>query len=132
MVIDASVAFKWIVEEPDSDKARDLIGRADLIAPVLVYSEVGNALFKRVNSGELAPSLSLREQIADLAEVLITMDERHVAPRAYELAVELKHPIYDCMYLALADALGDKLLTADYKFVTRLKSHPLSRIVQLL
>lgn len=132
MVIDASVAFKWIVEEPDSDKAQMLVGRTDLIAPVLIYSEVGNALVKRVNDGELAPSLSLREQLADLAELLVTVDERSIAPRAYEMAIELKHPIYDCVYLALAEALGEELLTADRKFLKRLKTHAFGRIAQLL
>lgn len=132
MVIDASVAFKWIVDEPDSDKAHLLIGRSDLIAPVLIYSEVGNALVKRVNSGELAPTLSLREQLADLAELLVTVDERNVAPRAYEMAVALSHPIYDCMYLALAEALGEGLLTADRKFLTRLESHAFGKIALAL
>lgn len=132
MVIDASVAFKWIVDEPDSDKAHTLIGRSDLIAPVLIYSEVGNALVKRVNRGELAPSLSLREQLADLAELLVTVDERNVAPRAYEMAVELRHSIYDCMYLALAEALGEHLLTADTKFLKRLKPHAFGDIARPL
>lgn len=132
MVIDASVAFKWLVDEPDSDKAHLLIGRSDLIAPVLIYSEVGNALVKRVNSGELAASLSLREQLADLAELLMTVDERSVAPRAYDMAVELRHPIYDCMYLALAEALGEDLLTADRKFLARLEPHAFGKIARPL
>lgn len=132
MVIDASVAFKWIVDEPDSDKAHMLVGRTDLVAPLLIYSEVGNALVKRVNRGELAPSLPLRDQLADLAELLVTVDERKVAPRAYEMAVELRHPIYDCMYLALAEALGESLLTADRKFLTRLEPHAFGSIARPL
>ena len=108
------------------------MGRTDLIAPVLMYSEVGNALVKRVNSGELAPSLSLREQLIDLAELLMTIDERNVAPRACEMAITLKHPIYDCMYLALAESLGEKLLTADLKFLARLKPHAFGAIARPL
>ena len=45
MIIDASVAFKLIVEEPGSEEAIGWIGRTDLVAPSLVHAEVGNALW---------------------------------------------------------------------------------------
>ncbi len=53
MIIDASVAFKWLVNEPESDAARGWIERSELRAPLLVLSEVSNALQKRVRRGEL-------------------------------------------------------------------------------
>ena len=37
--------------------------------------------------------------------------------RALEMAIKLGHPIYDCVYLALADSLEDILITADRKFL---------------
>ena len=39
--------------------------------------------------------------------------------RAFDLAVELDHEIYDCLYLALALALDCRLVTADDAFVAK-------------
>ena len=35
------------------------------------------------------------------------------------LAIEIGHPAYDCIYLALARRLGAPLVTADMRFVNR-------------
>ena len=44
-VIDASVAIKWYLPEPDDDKARLLlVGGHDLLAPDLMLIEVSNIL----------------------------------------------------------------------------------------
>ena len=37
------------------------------------------------------------------------------AERALEIALELNHPVYDCLYLACAEG-GGTLITADKKF----------------
>ena len=58
VVVDASVAIKWLVEEDDSDKVTALARFwADegtrLAAPYLMPFEVANALHRRVTRGEL-------------------------------------------------------------------------------
>jgi predicted nucleic acid-binding protein len=45
MIIDASVAVKWITEEENSDRARLLLRRLDLLAPTLIHAEVANAIW---------------------------------------------------------------------------------------
>ena len=122
MIIDASVAFKLIVEEPGSEEAIGWIGRTDLVAPSLVHAEVGNALWKRVQRHEIADDGEMGERLADLARYLRTVDETPVMPRALRLAVDLEHPIYDCIYLALAEQVGDELLTADRRFLAAVAS----------
>ena len=62
------------------------------------------------------------ERLADLARYLRTVDETPVMPRALRLAVDLEHPIYDCIYLALAEQVGDELLTADRRFLAAVAS----------
>ena len=43
-VVDASVAVKWLVEEPGSAEARELLaGEDSLLAPDLLVPEVCNA-----------------------------------------------------------------------------------------
>lgn len=120
MIIDASVAFKLIVAEPDSGEAVAWIGREDLVAPTLIHAEVGNALWKRVRRGELVGDERVGEHLADMGRYIRTVDETSVVPRALELAIALQHPVYDCVYLALAEANDDKLLTADERFVKAL------------
>jgi predicted nucleic acid-binding protein len=117
MIIDASVAFKWVVEEEGSEAAIAWIGSGDLIAPTLIHAEVGNALWKAVRRGELVGDGEIADQLADLARYVRTLDETPLMARALALGIELGHPVYDCVYLALAEDLDDMLLTADRRFV---------------
>lgn len=36
---------------------------------------------------------------------------------AFDIALELSHPIYDCLYLATALGMDDLLVTADQRFL---------------
>lgn len=120
LIIDASIAFKWLVAEPDSSAAIAWIGRTELLAPALIHAEVANALWKRVRKGELVPD-GAPEQIEKLAGIVSTVDEIPMLGRALELAVELRHPVYDCVYLAVAEAHDHELLTADRRFLNAVR-----------
>jgi predicted nucleic acid-binding protein len=122
MIIDASVAFKWVVEEPGSAQAIEWIGKADLVAPSLIHAEVGNALWKKVRKNEIVDDGEMGERLADLARYLRTIDEAPVIARALRLALDLGHPIYDCIYLAVAEDMDDELLTADRRFLAAVAS----------
>ncbi len=115
MIIDASVAFKWLVEEEDSDLAFKLVDRGALAAPTLIHSEVANALWKAVGRGEFSVE-GCAEQMAELSRLIVTDDSVGLAARALELGVELAHPVYDCLYLALALARDEVVVTADLRF----------------
>jgi predicted nucleic acid-binding protein len=117
MIIDASVAFKLVVEEPGSAEAIAWIGRSELVGPMLVHAEVANALWKRVRKKELADDGEIEARLADLTRYIRTVDETMLIPRALRLAIDVAHPVYDCVYLALAEALDDMLLTADRRFL---------------
>jgi len=52
--IDASVAVKLLVDEPDSDAARELAASGrELHAPRLMASEVANALWRKARQGQI-------------------------------------------------------------------------------
>lgn len=132
MIVDASVAFKWLVEEPDSDHAIRWIGSGKpLAAPALILSETGNALAKRVRRGELAVE-GAGISFARLPTLMSLLDDARFAARAFDLSIELRHSFYDCVYLAAAEALGENLLTADEIFAGKVAKHPLGRMVTLL
>ena len=124
MIVDASVALKWLVDEDHSDVARALLGRVDLMAPTLIHAEVGNAIWKKRRRGEFSDEADLASLPGRLASILPTIDETPMMDRALTLAIEMDHPIYDCVYLAVAAALDQDLVTADLRFASRLSSYP--------
>lgn len=114
MIIDASVAVHWIVETPLSDAALAYRGR-QIEVPWLFFSEVGNALCKYVRAGMITEDMAA-SGLETLATPLVKVaSDRELAPEALRLAVFLNHPIYDCLYLALAQRRGSALVTADTK-----------------
>ncbi len=132
MIVDASVAVKWMIDEEGSDLARELLGRVDLIAPTLIHAEVGNAIWKKQRRGEYAGHAELTA-LPDLFATLIqTIDEAPMMARALDLAIRLDHAVYDCVYLAVAEALDDALITADAKFWTKVRHSPDGARVQMM
>ena len=111
-VIDASVAIKWVVEEPGTRQALDL-SRHTLLAPDLLVAECANILWKKVRRSELSESeAALAARLLANADVdLVPM--RPLLERATRIAIGMDHPAYDCVYLALAEARGCEFVTAD-------------------
>lgn len=121
LIVDASVAVKLGVVEAGAERAKALVARGEkIIAPDILASEVASALWKK----ELRGDLDAGERVAALSAALDAYDEfapcKHLAERALELAVALKHPVYDCFYLALAEARGGVFITADTQLLARL------------
>ena len=54
LVIDASIAIKWVVEEDGTADALTLRRHAKLIAPDLLAAECANILWKKVRRNELS------------------------------------------------------------------------------
>ncbi len=122
VVVDASLAVKWLVEEDDSDKAHAALQSwvaQDItrIAPYLMPFEVANALHRRVLRGELNVESSTRM----ISRLLESRLELHQPPglhvRALQFASQLnQNAAYDAHYLALAESVGCELWTADVRF----------------
>jgi predicted nucleic acid-binding protein len=119
LIVDASVAFKWVVREEGSDAAAAILGREDLRAPSLILVELGNALWKKGMRGELGDRSAFAAQLAIVASFVTIDDAVEHVTRAVEMALILEHAVYDCLYLALADHRDDRLLTADAKFYAK-------------
>ena len=117
LVVDASVAVKWLVREEFSDIADEILnGQHEIYAPRLMAVEVGNALWRKVRSGEIErPQAGLLAATLTQIGVNWTNDET-ICADAVRLAIALNHPIYDCTYLALAHRIGATVVTADERF----------------
>ena len=59
LVIDASIAIKWVVEEDGTSAALVLRQKAKLIAPNLLVAECANIFWKKVQRGELLKAEAL-------------------------------------------------------------------------
>jgi predicted nucleic acid-binding protein len=120
LVLDASVAGKWLVPERDTDRARNLFdhwndGRMEIIAPALLSAEIASMLSKRVARGFLQPADGLRlfQDFSHFGLALIPIES--LARAALGLSVRYRHPVYDCLYVALAARERCSLVTADEK-----------------
>ena len=119
-VLDASVAVKWFVSEEHSDVAALLLDENfDLAVPRLFFSEFGNILWKKFSRGELSHGEVIDAARGLQSAMLTPMDDEWLLDAAIALACELKHPVYDCLYLALADSLETAMVTADQKFANK-------------
>ena len=121
LVVDASVAVKWLVEEDYSEAADNMLdGRHELHAPRLMASEVGNALWQKVRRGEIERGLAgvLISAVSDMG--VRWADDETICADATRLAVALDRPVYDCVYLALANRIGAILVTTDERFANAL------------
>jgi predicted nucleic acid-binding protein len=123
MVVDASVAVKWVVPEAGSDEASALLGR-ELCAPSLWLAEAANALRKKSPRGEITEG-DARIRAQDLADApLESIELPLLLPAAMRMAAELGHSIYDCFYLAAALLRDTTVVTADRGFASKVASHP--------
>ena len=117
LVVDASIAVKWLIAEDDSTDAEILTDyHGDLFAPRLMVVEVANVLCRRARSHDISP-----DEADTLLNSLSTLpirweDDETISGSALRLALALDHPIYDCMYLALAYRTNATFITADMRF----------------
>jgi predicted nucleic acid-binding protein len=87
-VLDASAAVRLILADPAAADLAERVGGAALVlAPELMLSELANTLWK----------LQRADRLNDL-------DPQELLAEALALACHLNHPVYDCLYLALARA----------------------------
>ena len=117
LVVDASIAVKCLVPEEGSEIASQLLDdRHELLAPYLMAYEVGNALWRKARRGMIS-----REQAvaltASLADVSVTwVDETELPTEAVRLGLASNHPIYDFVYVTLAQRLRATVVTVDARF----------------
>ena len=114
VVVDASIAFLWFVNEPDRFGADTLLETdSPLLAPDLMAAEVTNAWWKKLRRREMDAN-TLDQAVTNLLALGIDWTPSTVlVPRAARLAAELDHPVYDCVYLVLATSYAAPLATAD-------------------
>jgi predicted nucleic acid-binding protein len=134
LTIDASVAIKFIVDEPGSTEARSYLPKVVgglinvehlLLAPIHMLLEVHHTLAKKFRKSlieltalENAHSILIRRFHFAPLDIELIGSARSISLRANEIArpigpSRVPFNIYDCLYIAHAQKLGSALLTAD-------------------
>jgi predicted nucleic acid-binding protein len=129
MVLDASAVLELLLNTVLGQSIAERIASTSLTlhVPHLLDVEVIHALRRFVREGEIEVSAA-EVAIVDLQDLDL---ERHshepLLARAWELRDNLT--CYDAVYVALAEALGAKLLTCDAKLA---RAPGLARFVELV
>ncbi len=120
LTLDASMVIKWFVAEPMSDEARlPLARRIHLQAPELLLVEFANTIWKKERRKELPDARPYLEELAGLSDIITLHHDGDLVERAVRIALEMDHPIYDCLYLACAETTDSDLITADKRFADK-------------
>lgn len=133
LVVDASVAVKWLLSEAGSDQAIGLIEAGhELYAPDLLVSEIGNVLWKRSRANTIEQDAPQQLMSEFLCIRLHRVDSRNLANDALDIACRHGRSFHDSLYLALAQAIKGTLVTADARFVNALSNTPHAKRIALL
>jgi predicted nucleic acid-binding protein len=128
VVVDTSVAIKWFVRETGREQALSVLNAPERYAPDLIVAEVGNVAWKKAIRSEVSREqarficASVRRYFAVLHRSEALVD------RAIDIALRLRHPIYDCLYLACAERVRARLVTADRKLLAMLDGTALASL----
>ena len=122
LVIDSSVAAKWVLDEADSPLADRIWDeatacRVHLLAPDFIDLEVANILWKNSRRGIITET-----RAADLLGEFQRADFERVPGgpligKALHLAQEYDRTVYDSLYLALSEREACPFVTADERLV---------------
>ncbi len=133
IVVDASVAMKWFVEEVLHAEARNIFKyRQDIQAPDFIMIEIANVAWKKAARDEIErdQALHIIRLAADSIPSLIPAIE--ILERAAELAFAFHHPVYDCLYLACLIDQSDILVTGDKRFFNKIQGTDLAKQIRFL
>jgi predicted nucleic acid-binding protein len=128
IVIDASLAVKWYLDEAWADEAEALLFEyeGDIVVPDVFISEVIGALVRRTNMdkamrSDSAAATARFQTLFDTGSITAIRSLPPAVVRAATLAIDLGHPLKDCIYLALAMELECDLVTCDAHFAAKAK-----------
>lgn len=127
LVVDASVALKWVLPEPDKHLADALLHmEPHLAVPDFWLNEAANVLWREVRRRIFAPS-EARDALGmlhTLVEPTPTAD-LHLHDVALQLGIALNQSTYDTLYIAFAFAIGaSAVVVADAPFARAVRSNP--------
>ena len=132
IIIDASIAAKWLLPDED-DFIADTIKRAfgnrqvEIAVPIFIFYEVNNLL----KSAALRSRISFKDAL-DFYENFLNLNfnihsSKLLLKNTLQIALEFEISSYDASYIALAEYLKTPFYTADLKLLKKAKGNNLVR-----
>lgn len=118
IVVDASVAVKWLIPEEGEAAAKELLAnRQTLVAPTLIRLEVAGAVLRAFRERRLEQEIA-RAVIGEWHrmlrdEILHLIPDEDLYHSAIDIGFRSRHALQDCLYLATAQTMKAQLVTAD-------------------
>lgn len=121
IVADTNIIVYLLVRGEHSKEADEVYGRdGDWVAPALWRSEFCNALANYCHQGLLGLDEAL-VHIRDAEHLMRGREMQVASERVLRLAVVSGCSAYDCEFVALAQDLGVRLVTADRMLLSKFK-----------
>jgi predicted nucleic acid-binding protein len=127
LVVDASVALKWVLDEPDSHLAQALAeSEEEILVPDFWLNEATNICWLQVRKGKWSAD-EAREGLALLRALVppTPTGDLDLHDVALDIGMAVNHSTYDTLYLAFAIAMDARgVVVADGPFVRDMTRHP--------
>lgn len=137
VVVDTSVVAKWFFPESLGTAADGLLdeavaGGVSLAAPDLIIHEFSNLLWKRAGRQEIKreQAEAMMDEFLSLPITLAPADA--LAGHSLEVALESGCTAYDGAFIALAELLGSRFITADKKLAAMMAATKRRGLVRYL
>ena len=127
-VLDANIAAKWVLPEPDSAKALALRNerRSNVhifVAPDIFPVEVGHAFTRAERQGRISQPESANFWADVMMTAPILTPYIPLMLRALALSSQARIGVYDCLYVALAEREACDFVSADDRLVRNIKPY---------
>ncbi|MGI0480369.1 type II toxin-antitoxin system VapC family toxin [Geminocystis sp. CENA526] len=128
IVVDSSVAIKWFISQNYSFEANQILetyktNKLSLIAPDLIYAEMGNIIwkiqrFQGLNQEDAENILNVFQKIP-----LQIISGNQLLQDAYKFAIKYQRSIYDSLYVVLSVRENCRFISADEKLYNAIHQH---------
>ncbi len=130
LVVDASVAAKWYLEEVHTDAARRALSpEHELHVPDFFFLEMDSVFCKHLRRGDISGEHATDSRAAVRGVPMEVWPFGGLQEAAYSMANRAGVSIYDCLYLALAALVGGQVVTADRSLRRAVADGPLADYV---
>ncbi len=120
IVVDSSVVIKWFIPQDYSSEANKILNlyqqsQVILLAPDLIYAEIGNIIWKmgRFQGLESVDAQAILDLFEQIQFNIIT--SKQLLESAYRFATNYQRSVYDSLYVVLSIRENCKFVTADSK-----------------
>jgi hypothetical protein len=130
LIVDASVAAKWFIEEEHSEAALSVLDeKHQLHAPDFLLLEINATIWKWIRRNAISLSEANDVWIAFRQYPIQYHPFASLLDTAFAIANQTGRSVYDCLYIALAAVIKGGMVTADRALYDAVKNGPFTENV---